>query len=104
MLIVNGIEDHTTPVRSMNSIVVAGGVSPATPPGWNVDPFDVWDGGPAPMPIVHNREAIDGTPRTHAAFLSGTTGHFTIYRREDARAFAVEFLRSAVDGAATLGQ
>ena len=104
MLIVNGVDDHTTPVRSMNAIAVSGGVAPADPPGWNVDPFEVWSNGPEAMPILHNREAIDGTPRTHAAFLSGTTGHFTIYRREDVRTMAVDFLRSGVDGDATLGE
>lgn len=104
MLIVNGVDDHTTPVRSMNSIAVAGNVSPLDPPGWNIDPFEVWNGAAQTAPLVHNRESVDGTPRTHAAFLSGTTGHFTIYRRDDAQEMAVEFLRSGVEGNATLGE
>lgn len=103
LLIVNGIDDHTTPVRSMNAIAVAGGAQPAAPAGWNVDPFGVWGVDEAAMPLVGNRVAVDGSPRTHAAFLSASTGHFTIYRRGDARALAVEFLRTGVEGQATLG-
>ncbi len=104
MLLVNGVEDHTTPVRSMNAIAVSGNVSQADPPGWEIDPFGVWDGGSLQMPIAGNRTSVDGTPRTHAAYLSGETGHFTIYRREDARRLAVQFLLSGVQGSATLGE
>lgn len=104
LLIVNGIDDHTTPIRSMNAIAVAGGAQPAAPAGWNVDPFDVWDVDEGALPLTGNRSAEDGTTRTHAAFLSASTGHFTIYRRGDARDLAVEFLRSGVQGQATLGE
>jgi hypothetical protein len=104
MLIINGVEDHTTPVRSMNAIAISGNVSPADPPGWEIDPFGVWDGGSMQIPIAQNRTALDGTPRTHAAYLSGETGHFTIYRREEARRLAVQFLLSGAQGGATLGE
>lgn len=104
MLIINGVEDHTTPVRSMNAIAVSGNVSPADPPGWEIDPFDVWDGGSTILPIAENRSAQDGTPRTHAAYLSGETGHFTIYDRAGVRQMAVQFLLSGAQGSATLDE
>ena len=100
MLLVDGIDDHTTPERSMNAIVISGDAAPITPAGWNVDPFGVWDRGAETMPIVGNRTTFGGGTRTHAAFLSGTTGHFTIYDRDDVRELAIAFLRSAADGEA----
>jgi hypothetical protein len=102
MLLVNGIEDHTTPIDSMNALTVAGRVAPVQPPGWSPDPFGVGEVGPELMPITTNRETLDGGTRTHAAFMSGTTGHFTIYDRGDARSIAINFLESAADGDAVV--
>lgn len=99
----NGVDDVTTPVRSMSAIAIAGGLSPISPPGWDVDPFGVWDVAPAQLPISGNRSAFDGTPRTFATYLSDTTGHFTIQQRSDVRALAMDFLESAATGEAVVG-
>lgn len=102
ILLVNGIDDTTAPVPAMNAIVIAGGVAPVDPPGWDIDPFGVWNRFPEPTPIAGNRDPYSGRARTQAALLSNTTGHFTIYGRADVRETAIRFLRSAADGSAII--
>ncbi len=104
MLLINGIDDYTAPIRGMNAVTIAGDVAPIAPAGWNVDPFDVWDRSAESLPLQDNRPTFDGGARTQAAFLSSTTGHFTIYGRSDVRAMAVNFLRTAADGQAVIAE
>lgn len=99
----NGINDVTTPERAMNAITVAGGLAPISPPGWDPDPYGVWDVSAESLPISGNRLAFDGSPRTFATYLSDTNGHFTIQQRGDVRTLAMDFLRSAADGEAVVG-
>lgn len=102
ILLVNGVDDYTAPVPGMSAIAIAGDVAPIAPVGWNPDPLGVWDRAAEALPIADNRDTSDGGKRTRATFLSGTTGHFTIYDRADVRELAVRFLRSAADGAARI--
>ncbi|MFT6627683.1 MAG: putative esterase [Flavobacteriales bacterium] len=92
VLLTNGIDDTTAPVRAMSAVAIAGDVTIAEPVGWDVDPFGVWDGASQALPISENVSALDGTPRTHAAYLSDRTGHFTIYQRSDVRELFARFL------------
>ena len=87
-------------LAALNAIAIAGNVDLVAPAGWDPDPFEVWNGGEASAPISGNRTAQDGTLRTHIAIQDATTGHFTIYDREETRERAVAFLRSAADGQA----
>lgn len=100
VLLINGLDDHTAALEAMNAIAIAGNVDLVAPAGWDPDPFEVWNGGEASAPISGNRTALDGTLRTHIAIQDATTGHFTIYDREETRERAVAFLRSAADGQA----
>ena len=104
LYLINGVHDDYTPVGTMNSITICGGVQPIDPPGWDVDPFDVWDLEPAPLPLSGNTESVSGNPLTIATYLSPTEGHFTIYDVPEARALAVEFWLSALEGAPVLGE
>ena len=100
----NGLEDTTTPVRALNAITIAGSLTPIAPAGWDPDPFGVWDVSEQSLPLSDNARALDGTPRTMATYLSGTTGHFTLQQREGVRELAMSFLESAMTGSAVLAE
>ena len=100
----NGLDDATTPVRALNAITVAGGLTPIAPAGWDPDPFGVWSVDEASLPIAGNVRALDGTALTMATYLSGTTGHFTIQQRENVRELAMGFLSTAMAGEAVLAE
>ncbi|MCB9506426.1 MAG: hypothetical protein H6700_05560 [Myxococcales bacterium] len=102
ILLINGIDDYTSSVASMNALTISGDAAPVDPAGWEADPFGVWDREPEAAPIEGNRRALDGTPRTIATIMSETTGHFTMYDRADVRATAIEFLSTAADGSAVV--
>ena len=104
LFLTNGIDDDYTPVGTMSSITIAGGVQPISPPGWDVDPFDVWDMESARLPIEGNAESVDGSPLTIATFLSDRNGHYTIYYRPEIRAIAVDFWLSALTGVPVLNE
>jgi len=105
MFLINGQLDPTTADRSVNAITIAGGVVPIEDaPGWDVDPFDVWDVDPVSLPITSTTTAMDGTPLTIATYLSSTTGHYTIYDEAEPRSMAVNFLLSALEGTPELVQ
>ena len=81
---------------------MASGSAPIAEPGWEVDPFDVWDVDPIRLPISGNATSLSGRALTIAAELSGNTGHFTIYDHEDTREMAIDFLVDALDSTPTL--
>ena len=102
LFVLNGHEDFTTHPIGMNAITIAGDLAPVEPPGWDVDPFGVWDRQPEPLPIAGNRPAFDGGSVTLATYLDATTSHFTIYDLWAERTRAIAFLVDALDGMPTL--
>lgn len=104
VFVLNGFNDDTTHPIGIDSLTIAGDMGIVDPPGWDVDPFDVWNRDSEGLPIVGNRSAPDGSPITVVTYLDPSTGHFTIYDRADERARAVDFLVDALDGIPTLRQ
>jgi len=102
VFLISGDQDPTTPRVLIDHLTIAGDLAPIAPPGWDVDPYGVWHREPAAPPIAGNRLAVSGRPLTMASFLAAGEGHFTIYRRADARAQALTFLESARSGVATI--
>jgi hypothetical protein len=102
VFVLNGYNDFTTHPLGMNAITIAGDLAPVDPPGWDVDPFGVWDRQPEALPISGNRSGFDGGDLTQATYLDGVTSHFTIYDLPQERARAVAFLVDALDGVPTL--
>jgi hypothetical protein len=98
VLLINGKQDHTTAFVGMNSLTIAGDVAPIDEPGWDVDPYGVWDRGPEAVPIEGNRTATDGTPITLATYLNVAQGHFTLFRDGYAEKLAINFWASVLDG------
>lgn len=98
VFLLNGQLDHTTPERSVNSMTVAGDLVPIAPAGWDVDPFDVWDVASVNLPIGYTATSIGGERLTMITYLSASTGHFTIYDIDEARAMALDFWLSALSG------
>ncbi|MCC6528193.1 MAG: hypothetical protein IT373_36435 [Polyangiaceae bacterium] len=104
LFVLNGHNDTTTAPKGMEAITIAGDLAPVAPPGWDVDPFGVWDRDAEPLPISGNRLAFDGGDLTQATHLDADTGHFTIYDKPAERARAVAFLVDALAGVPTLPQ
>ena len=104
ILLINGRLDVTTPTRSINSITIAGDVAPVAEPGWDVDPFGVWDVEPETLPVSANTSSISGESLTIATILDADQGHYTIYRNEWARHLAVSFWSSAADGVPVISE
>ncbi|MBW2457472.1 MAG: hypothetical protein JRI68_23395 [Deltaproteobacteria bacterium] len=102
LFVLNGYQDFTTHPIGMNAVTIAGDLAPVEPPGWDVDPFGVWERQPETLPIAGNRPAFDGGSVTLATYLDGNTSHFTIYDLSQERARAVAFLVDALDGMPTL--
>ena len=96
LFVLNGLHDDTTGLRGIEAVTIAGDLAPVAPPGWDVDPFGVWDREPEPLPIQGNRDTEDGGSRTQATYLDADSGHFTIYDRSAERARAVAFLVDAL--------
>ncbi|MBT3224656.1 MAG: hypothetical protein HN348_36785, partial [Proteobacteria bacterium] len=91
ILLINGRNDTTTPTRSVNSITIAGDVTPVDQGGWDVDTFDLWDVEAQSLPISGNTSAVNGDKLTIATILDAKEGHYTIYNNEWARQLAVSF-------------
>ncbi|MBN1944119.1 MAG: hypothetical protein JW797_00530 [Bradymonadales bacterium] len=102
LFLTNGMHDATTPLRGLNAMTISGGVQPIDPPGWDVDPFDVWEMEPAELPIQGNTLSFGGNELTIATELVAETGHSTIYQRPEVRARAVRFWLSALQGVPAL--
>lgn len=96
LFLTNGQNDHTTPERSVNAMTISGVAVPIDPPGWDVDPFGVWDVSAQSLPITQTTTSMGGTPLTIATYLSATTGHYTIYDIDDVRRMAIDFWLSAL--------
>ena len=104
ILLTNGYNDHTTPPTSMNALAIAGDVPPLDTPGWDLDPFDVWDRSPEATPLSGNRTSLDGSPRTAGMYMDPDTGHYTIYDDDAVLQVMEEFWLSALDGTPTIGR
>lgn len=102
IFIINGQHDDTTSVLGMNALLCAGDVPPAGTPGWNVDPTGLRTVENAALPVRHNQTSYDGSPRTVGAYLHPDTGHFTLYRRQEASRAAVNFWATSANGAAVI--
>lgn len=96
VLFTNGNEDTTTPVGSVNSLIIASDAAPIAPPGWEVDPHEVWDRSAEQLPIEGNRVSLDGSPLTIAALLAAGNGHFTIYRQDNVMKMGGLFWETAI--------
>lgn len=103
VFISNGYNDHTTPPRGIGHITIAGDLTPVEPAGWDVDPYGLWSQQSEATPISGNRQSLAGTALTMASYLNAETGHYTVYDDEHARALAINFLRTALDGVPTVG-
>jgi len=105
LFLINGQLDHTTPERSVNSMTISGDAAPVDEPdepGWNPDPFGVWDVQPLPLDISGNTTSLDGTELTIATVLDASEGHFTMYNQEWARALVIGFLETGATGTPVL--
>jgi hypothetical protein len=102
LFVLNGYNDFTTHPVGMNAITIAGDLAPVEPPGWDVDPFGVWDRPSELLPIVGNRPAFDGGAVTLATYLDPNTTHYTIQDLSLERARAMAFLLDGLDGVPTL--
>jgi hypothetical protein len=100
--LINGRRDHTTPERSINAMTISSGSAPIAEAGWEIDPFEVWDVEELSLPISGNTTSVSGRQLTIATELSGNTGHFTIYDREEVRDMAIQFLVTTLSGTPVL--
>jgi hypothetical protein len=98
VFLINGRRDHTTPERSINAMTISSGSAPIAEAGWEIDPFEVWDVEELSLPISGNTTSVSGRQLTIATELSGNTGHFTIYDREEVRDMAIQFLVTTLSG------
>lgn len=95
LFLINGQLDTWTPQRTGNALIIAGDVTPIDPPGWDVDPHELWDIAPLAIPIVGNTVGLDAGELTIAAFLDADRGHYTLHENATVRRLAEEFLRTA---------
>ncbi len=97
LLMTNGDEDDTTHSTSIAALTIAGDAAPMSPPGWQVDPWLVWERDEEVPPIVGNREALDGSALTLVSYLRAGSGHFTIYDEPAVMEIGADFWRTAID-------
>ncbi|MCA9562895.1 MAG: hypothetical protein KC561_05365, partial [Myxococcales bacterium] len=64
VLMVNGMQDHTTHYTSISAITIRADAEVISPAGWDVDPEGVWFRSPGELPISDNRLSLAGTPVT----------------------------------------
>lgn len=103
VLVINGDEDPTTHVDSVNHLLVTADLPVLEPAGWDPDPLGVFELRSAPLPAEPNTPTPAGSSVLHATWLEPGGGHFTIYYNDFARELAVQIWTSARDGAARLG-
>jgi hypothetical protein len=83
VLVIVGDRDVTTSVASMNSLLVAAGVPPIDPAGWDPDPLGLSELVGLAPPFEANALARSGLPITLAAFLSEGGPHAAMQVRRE---------------------
>lgn len=98
VFVINGDEDPTTHIDSVDHLTIAAQLTPIAPAGWAPArlAFDEVVAADAPLQATH--ESLDGTANTRVTWLEGGGGHFTLYRRDDVPALVAEFWKSSVSG------
>ena len=104
VLVINGDEDPTTHVDSVDQMTLTAGLPLIEPAGWDPDPHGLFDVRRVTLPLSPDTATPGGEPVLHATWLEGGGGHFTIYRSAAVRDLAVQLWRSTVDGAPALGE
>lgn len=102
VLVINGDEDPTTHVDSVNHLLLTADLPVLEPAGWDPDPHGVFEVRSASMPVEANTETPAGHSVLHATWLEPSGGHFTMYYSSFARELAVQLWTSARDGAPRL--
>ncbi len=97
-LLLNGYHDLDVYFVSMNAMTIGADAAPIAPPGWDPDPFDVWEREPEPVPISGNRASLSGAPLTIASLLDADHDHFIAWDSQLARDLAVRFVTTAFAG------
>lgn len=103
VFMVNGNRDDTTAPDGISAITVAGDTPVLNPPGWEPDPYGIWQDPTAALPASATRTSADGDPLTFAAYLVDGSNHFTIYGRRRARELFNQFWRTGYEGVPVLG-
>lgn len=102
VFVINGDEDATTHVDSVDHLAIATQLTPISPAGWVPArlPFDEIVAATVPIQATH--ESLDGTPNTRVTWLEGGGGHFTLYRRDDVPRLVADFWASSITGVPTI--
>lgn len=104
IFVINGDEDPTTPQNSVDHLTRTAFLPVISPAGWLADPVGYFGLASPTLPVTGNVIAHNGSALTHATWLEGGGGHFTIYRNADTRDLAVDFWRSTLDGVPLLAE
>lgn len=98
VFVINGKNDETTTPEGMAHLTLTAKLPVLSPPGWDIDPHDLYTPQLISPPFSANEQSISGTPLTLATYLDPTGGHGTVYREIALREMTIRFWESSLEG------